>query len=189
MQPSQGWMSRNWRRWGEKARKKLGKYQIFFSSQNIPFLSTHRFFPTSLEISDIMSCSRVSHQLYLTMEVTYCNVSYVVSGHIPSCHILLGVLPSCDPWLVACGHITAHHYMCCFTCFHWHSYQTLHMPLRLKKMLLKYTLNLYQPSLQQPWMLSVSDCWKSVALESFIFSTMLVVEKFIVQGRKSSWNH
>lgn len=147
MQPSQGWMSRNWRGWGEKARKRLGKDRIFLSSQNVPFLSTHCFFPTSLVVSDVMSCSGVSHQLHLTMEVTYCSISYVASGHIPSCHILLGVLPSCDTSLVAGGHITAHHYMCCFTCFCWHSHQTLHVPLWLKKMLLKYTLKLYQPSL------------------------------------------
>lgn len=64
-----------------KERKRLGRYQIFFHRM-FPFFPTRRLFPTSLVVSDnVTSCSKVFHQLYLTMEVTYCGISYVVSGH------------------------------------------------------------------------------------------------------------
>lgn len=114
----------------EKARKRLRRDQKGFFSQNVPFLPTRHFFPTSLVVSDnTTSCSRVSHQLYLTVEVAYCGISYVVSGHIPSCHILLGALSLCDTSLVACGHITADPYIHCFLCFCWHFHETSNVTL------------------------------------------------------------
>lgn len=101
----------------EKVRKRLGRDQmVFFTERSFSF---HLWFlPNSLVVSDnVASCTRVSHHLYLTVEVAYCDVSYVVSGRIPSCHILLGLLSLCDTLLVSRSHITAHHYLPCFLCF------------------------------------------------------------------------
>lgn len=110
----------------EKARKRLGRDQMGFFTECS--LSTCHFFPTSLVVSDnIRSCSRESHGLCLTMEVTYCGISYVVSGHIPSCHILLGVLSLCDTLMVACGHFAAHHCRPCFLCFCWRFLESLNV--------------------------------------------------------------